>query len=83
MLPMPVCECTRCEIAQAIDSLRCISESTEHSGVSISTIAMFDEGTARRTGLPILSTVELRVKFLGCTGVVEVPLLLTLVGRST
>ena len=78
-----VCECVRSEVAQIVDSLRCVSEGAEHSGVNFPGFAVLTKALLNRTGLPALSTVELLVQFLSCTDVVGVHLLLTLIGCST
>ena len=84
-LQVLVCECVRSEVAQVVDSLRCVSEGAEHSGVNFPFpgFAVLTNALLNGTGLPALSTAELLVKFLGCTDVVGVQLLLTLVGCST
>jgi hypothetical protein len=82
-LQVLVCECVRSEVAQVVDSLRCVSESAEHSDVNFPGFAVLTKALLNRTGLPALSTVELLVEFFSCTDVVGVHLLLTLVGCST
>jgi hypothetical protein len=72
-----VCECVRSEVAQIVDSLRCVSEGTEHSDVNFPGFAVLTKTLLTRTGLPALSTVELPVEFLSCTDVVGVHLLLS------
>jgi len=68
---------------QIVDSLRCVSNGAEHSGVNFPGFAALTKALLNRTSLPALGTVKLLAKFLGCTGVVSVHLLPTLVGCST
>ena len=68
---------------QTADSLRCVSNGAEHSGVNFLGFAVLTKALLNRTSLPALGTVKLLAKFLGCTDVVSVHLLLTLVGCST
>jgi hypothetical protein len=79
-LQVLVWECVRSEVAKIVDSLRCASEGTEHSGVNFPGFAVLTKALLNGTSLHALSTVELLAKFLGCTDVVGVHLLLTLVG---
>jgi hypothetical protein len=63
-LQVLVCECVRSEVAQIADSLRCVSEGAEHSGVNFPGFAVLTKALLNRTGLPSLRTVELLVEFL-------------------
>jgi hypothetical protein len=81
-LQVLVCECARSEVAQITDSLRCVSEGVEHSGVNFPGFAVLTKALLNGTGLPALRTAKLLAKFLGCTDVVSVHLFLTLVGCS-
>jgi hypothetical protein len=60
-LQVLVCECVRSEVAQIVDSLRCVSEGAKHSGVNFPGFAVLTKALLNRTGLPALSTVELLV----------------------
>ena len=60
-LQVLVCECVRSEVAQIVDSLRCVSEGAEHSGVNFPGFAVLTKALLNRTGLPALSTVELLI----------------------
>jgi hypothetical protein len=49
---VPVCECARSEVAQAADSLRCVSEGTEYCGANFSGFAgVINKGAAQRDQL--------------------------------
>jgi hypothetical protein len=67
-----VCECVRSEVAQIVDPLRCVSEGSENGGVNFPGFAVLTKALLNGTGLPALGTVELLVKFLGCTDIVSV-----------
>jgi hypothetical protein len=82
-LQVLVCKCVRSEVAQIVDSLRCVSEGAEHSSVNFPGFAVLTKALLNRTGLSALSIVEPLIKFLGCTDVVGVYLSLTLVGCTT
>jgi hypothetical protein len=56
-LQVLVCECVRSEVAQIIDSLRCVSEGAEHSCVNFPGFAVLTKALLNRTGLPALRTV--------------------------
>jgi hypothetical protein len=51
-LKMLVCECARSEVAQIVNSLRCVSEGAEHSGVNFPGFAVMTKALLNRTGLP-------------------------------
>jgi hypothetical protein len=53
--------------------MRCVSEGSEHGGVKFPGVAVLTKFLLDGAGLPtLLSTVELLVKFLGCTVILEV-----------
>jgi hypothetical protein len=51
-LQVLVCECVRSEVAQIADSLRCVSEGAEHSGVNFPGFAVLTKALFNGTGLP-------------------------------
>jgi hypothetical protein len=53
-LQVLVCECLRSEVAQIVDSLRCVFEVAEHSGVNFPSFAVLTKALLNRTGLPAL-----------------------------
>jgi hypothetical protein len=63
-LQVLVCECVPSEVAQNVDTLRCVSEGAEHSGVNFPGFAVLTKALLNWTGLPSLSTAELLAEFL-------------------
>jgi hypothetical protein len=78
-LQVLVCECVYSEVAHIVDSLKCVFGGAEHSGVNFPGFAVLTKALLNGTGLPALRTVKLLAKFLGCTDVASVHLLLTFV----
>ena len=56
-LQVLVCECARSEVAQIVDSLRCVSEGAEHSGVNFPGFAVliFSVFRFKKSKRPILT----------------------------